>query len=334
MSSRSSSFTRSQLRQQMLDVIRQRRLPLPLPFRLRMNESQPNRVQRLAVERRQCDRPTTPAIRRIADQWMTDRRKMNADLMRASRFQRALHERCRAKALERFDVRTRRFAARHDCHRRTDARMAADRRIDRRCARDVAMHEGDVFAFDRARLQLPHEIGLRNGCFRDHQKAACILIEPMNDAGTRKRGELRRVMQKRVQQSSVAVAAAGVDNQARRLVDNDKGVVLVDDAKLDRLWCIRNGEWILHRRDDDSLAAGKPSLALRNRAIERHAPRIDPVLEPTAGMLRNQPGERQVEAQPGELGWHRELEWSCGSAIANRCVGSAIIRATHEGWHR
>jgi hypothetical protein len=51
-------------------------------------------------------------------------------------------------------------------------------------------------------------------------------------------------------------------------------------------------------------------------------------------MLRNQPGQRQVEAQPGELGGHGELERSRGNAIANRCVRSAIIRATHEGWYR
>ena len=196
------------------------------------------------------------------------------------------------------------------------------------------MHECDVFAFDSARLQLPHEIGLRNGCFRNHQKAARILVESMNDAGTRKRGELWRVMQQRVQQRPVAVAAARMDNQPRRLVDNDNGIVLVNDGKLDRLRRIRNGTCILHRLDDDPLTAGKPSFALCDRAIERDAPGINPVLEATAGMLRNQPRERLVEAQPGEVGRDGQLERSGDSVIADRCGRSAIIRATHEGWHR
>ena|SRR5881392_3162948 len=96
-----------------------------------MNEGQANRVQRLPAERRQRGRAAAAAIRRIADQWMIDRRKMNADLMRSSGFERALHERCGAITLEWFDMRARRSAARDDCHRRPEARMATDRRIDR-----------------------------------------------------------------------------------------------------------------------------------------------------------------------------------------------------------
>jgi hypothetical protein len=179
--------------------------------------------------------------------------------------------------------------------------MAADRRIDRCRARDVAVHEGDVFAFDRARLQLPHEIGLRNRGLSDHQKAARVLIESMNDAGARKRGEFWRMMEERIQQRPVAIAVARVDDQARRFVDNDNGVVLVNDGKLDRLRCICNCEGVLHRLDNDPLTACKSPFALRDCAIERDASRVDPVLESTAGMLWNQPRERLVEAQPSEL---------------------------------
>jgi len=301
---------------------------------LRMNESEANRVQRLTVECRHHGSTATAAIRRIANQRMLDCRKMNANLMRASRFQRALHERCGAEALERRDVGTRRFAARHDRHRRADARMTADRCVDRCRARDVALRERDVFAFHCARLQLPHEIGLRNRGFCDNQKAARILIESMNNAGARKRRELRRVMKERVQQRPVAVAAARVDDQARRLVDDENRVVLVHDGKLDRLRHIRDRERFLQDLDHDPLAARQPPFALRDRAIERDAPRVDPVLEPTAGMLGNQLRERLVEAQPSEVGGDPKLERSPDGIIAKGSVRSAIIRATHEGLHR
>src|SRR6266550_3975928 len=156
----------------------------------------------------------------------------------------------------------------------------------------------------------------------------------MNDAGTRKSGELWRVMQQSVQQRTVAVAAARMDNQPRRFVDNDNRLVLVNDGNLDRLRRIRNGECVLHCLDDDPLTAGKPSFALGDLAIERDGPGVNPVLEATAGMLRNQPRERLVEAQPGEVGRNSQLERSRDSVIADRSVRSAIIRATHEGWHR
>jgi len=291
-------------------------------------------MQRLTVECRHHGSAATAAIRRIAKQRMLDCRKMNADLMRASRFQRALHERCGAEALERRDVGTRRFAARHDRHRRANARMTADRGVDRCRARDVALRERDVFAFHCSRLQLPHEIGLRNRGFCDDQKAARILIESMNNAGARKRRELRRVMKERVQQRPVAVAAARVDDQARRLIDDENGVILVHDGKRDRLRHVRGGKRILRRLDHNPLAARQPPFALRDRAIEGDASRIDPVLEPTAGMLRNQPREGLVEAQPSEVGRDGNFERSPDASTAKGCVRSAIIRATHEGLHR
>jgi hypothetical protein len=123
----------------------------------------------------------------------------------------------------------------------------------------------------------------------------------MNDAGARKRGEFWRMMEERVQQSPVTVAAARVDDQARRFIDDHYGVVLVNDGELDRLRRICDRERVLRRLDDDPLTACKPPFALRNCAIERDAPSVDPILEPTAGVLRNQPRERLVEAQPSEL---------------------------------
>src|SRR5437899_10662127 len=104
LTSQPSLLRGAQLRQQALHVVRQRRFPLPASFRLRMNESEANRVQRLTVECRHHGSTETAAIRRIANQRMLDCRKMNANLMRASRLPRAFHECCSAEALERTGV--------------------------------------------------------------------------------------------------------------------------------------------------------------------------------------------------------------------------------------
>src|SRR5207253_7523123 len=123
-----------------------------------MNERQANRVQRLAIERRyrRCAAPRP--IRGVTDQRMTDRRKMNTNLVRASGFKRALHERRASESLERYDVCARGLAACDDSHRRANARMAAYRRIDRCRACDIAVNCGHILAIHRARLQLAHEI--------------------------------------------------------------------------------------------------------------------------------------------------------------------------------
>ena len=58
-------------------------------------------------------------------------------------------------------------------------------------ARDVAVHEREVLALDRARGELAHEIGLRLERLGDDQEAARVLVETMHDARARQRGELR-----------------------------------------------------------------------------------------------------------------------------------------------
>ena len=61
-------------------------------------------------------------------------------------------------------------------------------------------------------------------------RAARVLVEAMHDAGSGQSGEARRVMQERVLQRAVAVAAARMHDQTGRLVHNEQDVVLEDDA--------------------------------------------------------------------------------------------------------
>jgi hypothetical protein len=134
-----------------------------------MNEREANRMQCLTRESWRRGARTAPTVGDIADQRMVDRRKVNTDLMRASRFERARDECRNAESFQRRNVRARGLSTRHDGHRGACVRMTTDRRIDDHGARDIAMHERDVLAFHRPRLQLAHEIGLRNRRLRDDQ---------------------------------------------------------------------------------------------------------------------------------------------------------------------
>jgi hypothetical protein len=291
-------------------------------------------MQRLAMKRRHRCARAPASVSRVADQRMTDRRQMDADLVRASGFERALDERRSTEALERRHVRSRRFAARHDGHRRSSKRMTADRRVDDRGAGDVAVHYRGVFALHCTRLQLPHEIGLRDCGFRHDDEAARVLVQAMNDSGAWKRCERGRMMKERVQQRPVAVPGAGVHDASRRFVEDENGIVFVNDRELDRLRCIGNRGGFCHRVDDDALAAGQSLLALGDSPVQRDATGVDPVLEPASRVLGNQSRKRLVEAQPRELGRDLQLAGNGGIIVAMRSSRSAIIRATHEGWHR
>ena len=109
--------------------------------------------------------------------------------------------------------------------------------------------------------KLPDQIGLRFGRLGDHQQAARVLVEPVHDARARQRRQRRRVMQQRVEQRAVAIAAARMHDQSGRLVDDEQRRVLVDDRQRDRLRdeCrVRRG---CRGRDQHRLAAAQVCAA-------------------------------------------------------------------------
>ena len=79
------------------------------------------------------DLPAPAAVARVIDDWMSDRREMDADLVRAARVERAPDEsrRGRIRVLLEDLVRRARFAsARRHGHAGGRARRSTDRRVD------------------------------------------------------------------------------------------------------------------------------------------------------------------------------------------------------------
>ena len=285
-----------------------------------MHEPEAPRVQRLARERergrgqRQA-RLAPSAIRGVAEQRMPERGQVHADLVRAPGFEAALHERGGAEALEDVDVRARGLAGRDDGHLGALRRVASDRRVDRRRARQVAEDDRDVLPLDAARRQLPDEVDLRGLRLRDDDEPARVLVEAVHDARARQRGQRGRVMQQRVLQRAVAVAGARMHDEAGGLVEDEERVVLVDDRERDRL-CghagVRRG-----RHFDDGHRFAAVQLVARghhDRRADHDLAGLDPALEAIARMLRQQLRQRLVEPRPGQRGGH-------GEVVARRDVG-------------
>src|SRR3546814_1839993 len=80
--------------------------------------------------------------------------------------------------------------------------MAADRLVDAAAGDHLALNDGVVPACEFAARQLgdqPRMCGERQG---DHQQPRCVLVEPMDDTGTRYRRSLWKVIQQSVLQRS------------------------------------------------------------------------------------------------------------------------------------
>src|SRR5439155_572763 len=215
----------AQLVEQALEVARQRRAPdhqLPVT---RMPQRQLGRVQRLAREGKAMARAAT--VHHVADQRVTDMLEVNADLVRAPRFQPAFDQRRAAEALQDAKRSARRLAAVRYRHANPRADVAAHRGIDHSARRRIALHDREVHAAHRPIGELLREVGLRGYGFRHHQQAARVLVETVDDAGPWYSGQGRRMRQQRVEKRAVRLARARMHDQARRLVDHDQLRVFV-----------------------------------------------------------------------------------------------------------
>ncbi len=199
-------------------------------------------------------------------------------------------------------MRARRLSRGDHGHRGAARRVASDRRVDGVAPDDVARRQRQVLAGHASGLQLAHERRLRGQCLGDDQEAARVLVEAVDDPGARHAGKLRRVVQQRVQQRAVPVAAARVHDEACRLVDDEQRVVLGDDRQGDRFREKRHLPRIGGRMDHDLLAAVDPCGRRRDAAVDRDPTGVDPGPQARARELRQHARQRGIEAAPGGIG--------------------------------
>ncbi len=180
------------------------------------------------------------------------------------------------------------------------SRIASHGRADFSAQLDRSVHEGKVVALHRSRLELPNQLGVRPQSLCHHEKSARVLVEPVHDPGPRNRCKLRRAVQERIEQRPLPVAASGMNHQARRLVDHQYVVVLIDDVERDRFGAKRRVRRAGLRPDLDALAAPDLLLGFGGVRIEADVPVLQPPLQAVARMLWKHPRESLVQAQTGK----------------------------------
>ena len=253
-----------------------------------MDQPQTPGMQGLARESRPDWHAAGPqAVNGIANQRMADSRHVNTDLMGSTGLQCAFDQGAIDETLDDPVVRSCRFTVLNHRHLRALRRMATDGKIDGPAAFKIAAHQRVVVAFDRARLQLPHQIGLRFQRARHHHQSAGVLVQAMDDTGARHPVEFGRVVEQGVLKRPGPIASPRMDDESGRLVDHDQVIVLEDDVERDILR--RRGKSILVGRfgDAEGLSSPKFVLGFRQRlAAETHPALAYPVLQAAARMLR------------------------------------------------
>ena len=230
---------------------------------------------------------------------MTDVLHVHADLMRATGFEPATQQAQTGMPLHHVVMRDGRFAQRVHHALGAVVRVAPDRRVDAAGAIDFTVHQRDVFALHSARLQLAHQIGLRDQRFGNHQQTRSVLVEPMHDTRARQFRDLRHMMQQRIEQGAARIAIAGMHNQTHRFVDHQHLIVFKHDTERDGFRRIGRRIGFQRRLHAHALAAVDHHPGGSKLAIHRDLPRAYPGLNAIARKLRQQSGQSLVEPQPG-----------------------------------
>ena len=156
----------------------------------------------------------------------------------------------------------------------------------------------------------------------DHQKAAGVLVQPVDDAGARiAAGELLRQLrippQQGVDHRSGGIAGGGVNHHSGRLVDHQHGVVLIENREVERLR--RGFRGALLRQVDLDPHSGPDGVAgnIDRSAIRPHHALAYQLLQIGARRAGNQPRKTAVEPGAGLLGRDGKFKLFCGHDAEN-----------------
>ena len=188
------------------------------------------------------------------------------------------------------------------------------------------------------RLQLAHQRGLGSEGFCHNQQATGVFVQPVHDARARNFGQLRRVMQQRIEHRACPVTATGMHHQPGRFVDDQHAVVFKRNIQRN-VFCLMQllGRMRL-RRDRDRLAAPHFLLDRGWRTLHGNLLLYHPLLQAAARILWQQPGQYLVEAHPGAITGDFKCERSgrVGLPFQLRCgrlLNLVIIRLNFFGFN-
>jgi hypothetical protein len=118
-----------------------------------------------------------------------------------------------------------------------------------------------------------------------------------------------------------------MDHHPGGLVEDQEICVLVEhgEGQILRKDLARLGRWDV---EGDPVAGPDPGGGPGRAPGERHAPLLEEALRVGAGELGSEPGQREVQADPGELGGDRELSQACYQILDFTCPLDFRITST------
>src|SRR2546430_1016831 len=168
--------------------------------------------------------------------------EVHSDLMGASRVEDRFGKSCAVQSFEhavrRPGLPSKLFIDRHPFAMR---RMPGNRSSDlSTIARHLAAKQSlvDFFYFTTGELRRKGEV--RIIVLGDHETAAGVLVEPMNDAGPRHSANATELaaamMQQSIDQRMLFIACGRMHHHARTLVDDEQHLVFKNDVQRNLLW--------------------------------------------------------------------------------------------------
>ena len=278
-----------------------------------MLEGKPGCVQRLPLELPQdlyqffgCPfrQRKSATVGRVADQRVTTVREVDPDLVRPARLEAYIDTGERGEPFFDRVMRNGRFAILAHTHPLTIDAMPADRLTDRTAAGQHAVTNREVMSRNFAIRQQAHEGCMRCQGLGDQQQATRVLVEAVNDAGTRNFIQGRYVVQQSVQQRPRRIPRAGVHDQAGGLVDDQKIVVLVHDIEFDQLRFCTNID-LRHGLKNHGLAPGNRVARPGRPTLHHDGAAQQPLFQSTPRIFRKHSGQRLVQSQARQFGGNR-----------------------------
>src|SRR5581483_5492521 len=257
--------------QEVGQVVRQRGLELEPRAGCRVAEAEPRRVQELPIQPGDA-RP----VHGVARDGVPDRGEVDADLVRSSGADACLDQREPAQSLQDADVRRRVAARVRDGHPFAVARVPSDRRfypglVEPRLPDD----EREVALQNAAGGPLSLEVAQRRVGPGDNHQPRRVAIQPVDEPGTVDLPDAQPGVEREegVDERPGWVAGRRVHDKPGRLVDDEDGVVAVDEPERDRLG-LERGPGGGRQLDLDGLAALQTPRRLRHDLANPHEPLV------------------------------------------------------------
>lgn len=190
-----------------------------------------------------------------------------------------------------------------DGHALTLLAMTADRRIYLATGRDHPDHYSLVHATHATRLQLCDQAGMSLEGLGDHHQTGGVLVQAMDDAGTRHVLEPRHMVQQGVEQCAIGMPSSWMHHQSGGLVQHQQVIVLEDDIQLDVLGYPLALRLLLGIQLQQS-AAVHDVARTQHAAVNGEEPVLDPAGKAGAGVLGKELRSDLVETLPAQFGRH------------------------------